>query len=79
MLGVGSKALFEVLGRARNDSSFLARLAENPHEALKDYDLTATERAALASGDIRQIESQVGILDEALQTWLTARLSQEKW
>jgi formate transporter len=79
MVGVGSKALFEVLGRARDDNSFLASLSEDPHKALKDYDLTPQEKAALASGDIRQIESQIGALDNALQTWLMARLSQEKW
>ena len=41
--------------------------------------LTEEERAALATGDIRKIESWVGKLDERLKTWLIARLSQEKW
>jgi len=79
MLGMGSKALFDVLSRARHDTAFLASLSRNPEEALKEYDLTPAERAALASGDIRQIESQIGTLDKAMQTWLIARLSQEKW
>jgi len=75
----GAKALLAVLGKARDDSSFLARLAGNPGKALKDYDLTPQERAALSSGDIRWIESKLGTLDEPLRTWLTARLAQEKW
>ena len=79
MIGVGSKGLFEVLSRAREDTGFMARLAEDPEAALKEYDLTPMEKAALASGDIRAIEGQIGALDKALQTWLTARLSQEKW
>jgi formate transporter len=79
MIGVGSRGLFEVLSRAREDSSFMARLAGDPEGALKEYDLTPMEKAALASGDIRAIEGQIGALDKALQTWLTARLSQEKW
>jgi formate transporter len=79
MLGVGSKGLFDVLSRARVDSTFLARLSIEPNEALKEYELTPVEKAALASGDIRQIESQIGTLDKAMQTWLVARLSQEKW
>ncbi|MFW6117897.1 MAG: Os1348 family NHLP clan protein [Chloroflexota bacterium] len=72
--------LLAVLKRAANESEFLARLAENPHEALKEYySLTNEERAALASGDIRKIESWVGKLDKELATWLWCRLSQEKW
>ncbi len=68
-----------VLSRARDNSSFLAKLAENPEQALEDYDLTSKEKAALLSGDIRWIESKLGVLDEPLRTWLTARLAQEKW
>jgi hypothetical protein len=72
--------LLAVLKRAANESEFLARLAEDPHEALNEYySLTAEERAALASGDIRKIESWVGKLDKELATWLWCRLSQEKY
>jgi len=72
--------LLAVLKRAASESEFLARLAEDPHEALKEYyTLTAEERAALASGDIRKIESWVGKLDKELATWLWCRLSQEKY
>ncbi|MBA7617207.1 hypothetical protein ES703_24519 [subsurface metagenome] len=80
LLDRGGKALLAVLAKARDDSGFLTRLAENPADALKDYDnLTAEEKAALSSGDIRWIESKLGVLDEPLRTWLTARLAQEKW
>ena len=72
-------AVLAVLDRAAQDNAFLARLAENPAEALKEYELTTEERAAIASGDIRKIESWVGKLDERLKTWLILRLSQEKW
>jgi len=72
-------AILAVLDRATKDNAFLAQLAENPAEALKDYNLTAEEKAALVSGDLRKIESRVGKLDERLRTWLVLRLSQEKW
>ena len=69
-----------VLKRAATESEFLARLADDPHEALKEYySLTSEERAALASGDIKKIESWVGKLDKELSTWLWCRLSQEKY
>jgi formate dehydrogenase alpha subunit len=72
-------AVLAVLDRAAQDNAFLARLAENPAEALKDYEMTTEEKAALMSGDIRKIESWLGKLDERLRTWLMLRLSQEKW
>ena len=72
--------LFVVLKRAADEPKFLAQLAENPQEALKEYySLTSEERAALASGDIKRIESWVGKLDKELATWLWCRLSQETW
>ncbi len=73
------KAVLSVLDRATQDNAFFARLAENPAEALKEYDLTAEEKVDIASGDIRRIESWVGKLDERLKKWLIARLQQEKW
>jgi formate/nitrite transporter len=78
-LDVETKALISVLARARDDTKFLAKLAENPNQALKAYNLTPEAKAALESGDVRWLESRVGTLDEPLRTWLTSRLSQEKW
>ncbi len=75
----GKDAILEVLARAADDHKFLARLAENPTKALQEYDLTPEERAALASGDLRRIESWVGKLDKRLSTWIWCRLQQEKW
>lgn len=76
----GKEELLAVLKRAAKESEFVARLAEDPQEALQEYySLTAEERAALASGDIKKIESWVGKLDKELATWLGCRLSQEKW
>jgi len=75
----GKDAILEVLARAADDHKFLARLAEDPAKVLKEYDLTSEERAALASGDLRRIESWVGKLDKRLSTWVWCRLQQEKW
>jgi formate dehydrogenase alpha subunit len=72
-------AVLAVLDRAAQDNSFFARLNQNPAEALKEYELTPEEKAAIVSGDIRKIESWVGKLEGRLRTWLIARLQQEKW
>ena len=75
----GKGAILEVLAKAADDPKFLARLAENPANVLQEYDLSSEERAALASGDLRRIESWVGKLDKRLSTWIWCRLRQEKW
>ena len=75
----GKEAILEVLARAADDHKFLARLAEDPTKVLQEFDLNAEEKAALASGDLRRIESWVGKLDKRLSTWIWCRLQQEKW
>ena len=74
-----TEALISVLAKARDDTTFLAQLSENPDKTLEGYNLTNEAKAALASGDLHWLESRVGFLDEPLRTWLTSRLSQEKW
>lgn len=74
-----TQALIAVLARARDDSGFLSALVENPQGILKGYDLDPEARAALESGDVRWLESKVGVLDEPLRAWITSRLGQEKW
>ena len=72
--------ILAILARAADDSQFLAQLANDPTEALSEYyTLTPEEIAALASGDIKKIESWLGKLDQRHATWLWCRLSQEKW
>ena len=76
----GREVVLDVLERAAEESDFLGRLAEDPNEALAEYyTLSAEEKAALACGDIKKIETWVGKLDDRLATWLWCRLSQEKW
>jgi hypothetical protein len=76
----GKWAILSVLARAADEPEFMSRLAENPHEALKEYyTLTQEQKMALASGDIQKIESWLGKLDKRLASWLWCRLGQEKW
>ena len=78
-LDAETKALISVLAKARDDNAFLAQLSESPDKALEGYSLSSEARAALASGDLHWLESRMGFLDEPLRTWLSSRLSQEKW
>lgn len=78
-LDAETMALISVLARARDDTAFLAQLSDNPDKALAGYNVSSEAKAALASGDIHWLEDKVGFLDGPLRTWLTSRLSQEKW
>ena len=73
------QTMLSILDRAADDSRFLARLAEDPGKVLKEFALTSEQKAALASGDLRRIESWVGKLDRRRSTWIVCRLQQEKW
>jgi len=75
----GKEAILEILAKAADDHKFLACLAADTTRVLDEYDLTSEERAALASGDLRRIESWVGKLDKHLSTWIWCRLQQETW
>ncbi len=75
----GKETIIEMLARVADDRNFLAQMADNPDKALSEYYvLSREERAALASGDIKKIESWVGKLDKRLATWLWRRLQQEQ-
>lgn len=78
---MSSEAVQAVLQRAAENITFYSQIAEDCTKALKDYDLTWEERAALASGDMRRLESHIGgKLDEQMMTKvLTPLLSREKW
>ena len=54
---MSQEAMMKVLEKASTDTAFRDELKKNPEAALKSYDLTADERAALTSGDASKIES----------------------
>jgi len=67
-----------VLAKAGGDDTFFKRLAKEPDEILKGYDLNPEERAALTSGDIEWLESRVGAIGDPLGTWVALRLASNK-
>jgi hypothetical protein len=75
----GREAILDILSRAADDQKFLARLAENPHKVIAEYNLTMEERIALARGDIIKVESWIGHLDRRLSTWFRVRSTRERW
>lgn len=76
---MSKKSVLAVLERAACDDKFIGQLTDDFAEAVKDYNLTSEEAAALSSGDVRWIEAHIGKLNKRLRTWLDCRLGQEKW
>jgi hypothetical protein len=78
---MSKEAILAVLEKAAEDINFYGLLAEDHAKALQDYDLTWEERAAIASGDVRWIESHISRkLDDGIMTKvLIPLLSREKW
>lgn len=78
---MSKEAVLALLERAAADISFYGQLAEDYASALHDYDLTSEERTALATADVRWIESHMGSkLDERLMTKvMIPLLSRERW
>jgi hypothetical protein len=71
-------AMISALYRAYQDSAFTAQLARDPAAALKGYNLKDEERSAIASGDVKKIETLTGRLEEHIRVWLTARQARKK-
>ncbi len=76
---IHKEAIVKILERAANNPAFIAQLTYQGSKALRGYNLTLEEKAALVSGDINWIEAHIGKLDERLSTWPRCRLQQEIW
>jgi hypothetical protein len=71
-------AILSALERMADAPDFSGCLVDHPSSALKEYyTLTREERTALATGDIRHIQSWVVKLDKRLSAWLFYRLSEK--
>jgi len=78
---VSREAVLAVLERAAEDTSFFCQLAQDYATALKEYELAPEERVALATGDVRWIESHIGapIEQQLMERVFIPLLSREQW
>jgi len=68
-----------VLERAYQNGEFWSELMENGSEALKEYRLSRKAKAALLSGDLEWIRTNVGELNEEQLLFIYKRLEREAW
>ncbi len=57
---MSTETILDVIKKSVENIVFYALLAKNPRAALKDFDLTMEEKAALSYGDMQFIESRTG-------------------
>ncbi len=78
---MSKEAVLAVLKKATEDTSFYGQLAKDYATALKDYDLTPQETLAIRTGDVRWIESHIGVkVDQRLmERVFIPLLSREQW
>ncbi len=71
--------VLEILDRTSDDTDFFDRLYMEGSEALKDYDISAEAKTAIATGDVKWIEENVGKLTEKQMMTMARRLESEIW
>lgn len=76
---IHKEEILKVLERAATDYMLVYNLLHYGAEALDEFNLTAAEKLAILSGDIKWIEQNVGNLTPDQRKWLEGRLSAEIW
>lgn len=71
--------VLQILDRTADDPDFFDRLYVEGEDALKDYDLSPEARHAIASGDVKWVEENVGKLNEKQMYVMVRRLEGEIW
>lgn len=71
--------VLQILDRTVDDPDFFDRLYVEGADALKDYNISPEAKSAIALGDVRWIEENVGQLNEKQMMAMVRRLEREIW
>jgi hypothetical protein len=66
---MSAQVVKEIVARAIQDDAFRAELQGNPDGVLAGYDLTDTERQALATAQFGSVEDLVGMDERLSKSW----------
>ena len=73
------REVIKVLSRTTDDLTFWRDLMENGSRALIDYQLSDDAKAAIAAGDLKWINENVGELTQKQLMFISKRLEREAW
>jgi DNA-binding response OmpR family regulator len=76
---VQQREVIRALNRTSEDREFWRDLMEKGSEALDEYDLTTEAKGAIASGDLKWINENVGELTQKQLRFVYKRLEREAW
>jgi len=76
---IQKREVMQVLNRTAEDREFWRELMEKGSEALKGYHLSNRAKAAIASGDLKWINENVGELTQKQLMFIYKRLEREAW
>jgi YesN/AraC family two-component response regulator len=76
---IQKRAVIQALNRTAEDGNFWTDLMENGSLALENYDLSMEAKAAIASGDLKWINENVGELTQKQLMFIYKRLEREAW
>lgn len=76
---IQKRQVIEVLNRTADDEDFWTNLMEKGSMALDAYELSDEAKAAIASGDLRWINQNIGELTQKQLMFIYARLEREAW
>ena len=76
---IQKREVLAALNRTSEDSDFWLELMENGSIALADYRLSSEAKAAIASGDLKWINANVGELTQKQLMFIYKRLEREAW
>jgi DNA-binding response OmpR family regulator len=76
---IQKREVIRALGRTTEDLDFWRDLMENGSSALMDYQLSNDAKAAIASGDLKWINENVGELTQKQLMFIYKRLEREAW
>ena len=76
---IQQREVAQVLNRASGDGEFFNELMKNGSLAMADYRLSSEAKAAIASGDLKWINENVGELTQRQLMFIYKRLECEAW
>ena len=76
---IQKREVIQALNRTSDDADFWRDLMENGSMALDDYHLSNEAKAAIASGDLKWINENVGELTQKQLMFIYKRLEREAW
>ncbi len=76
---IQKREVLSVLNRTSEDEDFWVYLMEEGSAALEDYSLSSEAKAAIASGDLKWINENIGELTQKQLMFIYKRLEREAW